>query len=88
MVSIDSDVVDEGYDEVRKYKDKEKDHKWYQGDRPRLSILDDVSDVLWYHSDRDWSEYVDKEADEDLVTKITDRIMEENEGKYQSGEDE
>jgi len=79
MVSIDSGVVDEGYDEVREYHPKEDDHVWFESDEPRLTILDDVSDALWYHSDDDWSEYVDKDADEDLVTKITDRIMEENE---------
>ena len=82
MVSIDSDVVDDGYEEVRKFHAKEDDDIWFEyawDVNLRLCIEEDVYDVLWYHSDRDWSEYVDNEADEDLVTKITDRIMDENE---------
>ena len=82
MVSIDSDVVEEGYEEVRKYHAKEDDHNWFEDTRvddPRLYVEEDVHDALWYHSDRDWSEYVDKEADEDIVTMIADRIIDEYE---------
>lgn len=79
MVSIESGVVDEAYEEVREFHPKEDDHNWFEFDEPRLTILDDVNDALFYHSSRDWSEYVDKEADEDLVTRVTDRIMDENE---------
>jgi len=77
MVSTDADVVEKALSEVREIHDESDDYKWSETDTPRTYILNDVQDALVYHSDDEWSEFIDEGADEDVVTRVTDRIMDD-----------